>query len=273
LLTYYKRCCINFVVIKTKKKVKKLNSLDRGMKILEILATTKRLMGVTELSEWLNVDKASAYRALATLEDHNFVEQDPVTKKYMLGLKLIELSGVLLSQLEVRTRSRPFLRELCKQTGESAHLTTFVNNTIVYIDREEAPGRISVKTEIGAEALFHCTATGKAVAAFLPEDKIYELIRVKGLTPFTPKTITSPEMLKAHFAMVREHGYAIDDEEFDIGVRCIGAPIRNFKGKVIGSVGISGSIITMTLERLEKYIPIVLETSKKISLIMGYKSE
>jgi DNA-binding IclR family transcriptional regulator len=121
------------------------------------------------------------------------------------------------------------------------------------------------------EALFHCTATGKAVAAFLPEEKIEELIKIKGLTSYTPKTIVSPGMLKAHFASIRENGYAVDDEEFDIGVRCIAAPVRNFKGKVIGSVGISGSIVTMTLENIQKHIPVVLEISKKISSAMGYK--
>lgn len=253
------------------KKVKKLNSLDRGLEILEILASTKKQMGVTELSEWLNIDKASVYRALATLESHKMVEQDPETKKYSLGLKLIELSGSLLNQLELRVRAKPFLKELCERTGESAHLTTFIDNTIVYIDREETSGRITVKTEIGMEAPFHCTATGKAVAAFLPEEKIEELIKTKGLTPYTPKTIVSPSMLKAHFVSIRESGYAIDDEEFDIGVRCIGAPIWDFKGKVIGSVGISGSIVTMTLENIQKYIPVVLEISKKISAAMGYK--
>jgi len=251
--------------------VKKLNSLDRGLEILEILASTKKQMGVTELSEWLNIDKASVYRALATLESHKMVEQDPETKKYSLGLKLIELSGSLLNQLELRVRAKPFLKELCERTGESAHLTTFIDNTIVYIDREETSGRITVKTEIGMEAPFHCTATGKAVAAFLPEEKIEELIKTKGLTPYTPKTIVSPSMLKAHFVSIRESGYAIDDEEFDIGVRCIGAPIWDFKGKVIGSVGISGSIVTMTLENIQKYIPVVLEISKKISAAMGYK--
>lgn len=258
-------------MLKMVKKAKKLNSLDRGLEILEILAFTKKPMGVTELSEWLDVDKASIYRTLATLEAHNMVEQDPETKKYSLGLKLIELSGSLLNRLELRVRAKPFLKELCERTGESAHLTTFVNNSIVYIDKEETSGRISVKTEIGMEAPMHCTATGKAVAAFLPEEKIDELIRTKGLTPYTPKTITSPEMLKAHFARIREKGYALDDEEFDIGVRCIGAPVRNFKGKVIGSVGISGSIVTMTLENIQKHIPVVLEVSRKISSAIGYK--
>lgn len=258
-------------MVRMAKKVKKLNSLDRGLEILEILASTKKQMGVTELSEWLNIDKASVYRALATLESHKMVEQDPETKKYSLGLKLIELSGSLLNQLELRVRAKPFLKELCERTGESAHLTTFIDNTIVYIDREETSGRITVKTEIGMEAPFHCTATGKAVAAFLPEEKIEELIKTKGLTPYTPKTIVSPSMLKAHFVSIRESGYAIDDEEFDIGVRCIGAPIWDFKGKVIGSVGISGSIVTMTLENIQKYIPVVLEISKKISAAMGYK--
>lgn len=257
----------------TVRKVKKLNSLDRGLQILEVLAFTKRPMGVTELSEWLDADKASIYRTLATLESHSLVEQDPETKKYSLGLKLIELSGVLLSQLELRVRAKPFLKELCERTNESAHLTTFVNNSIVYIDREESTGRITIKAEIGVEAPFHCTATGKAVAAFLDDSRIDELIETKGLNPYTPKTIVSPAMLKAHFAMIREKGYAIDDEEFDIGVRCIAAPVRDFKGRVIGSVGISGSIITMTFENMQRYIPIVLEISKKISLAMGYKDK
>jgi len=260
-------------MLKVEKKAKKLNSLDRGIEILEILATTKRQMGVTELSEWLDIDKASVYRTLATLEARNIVEQGLETKKYFLGLKLIELSSVLLSQLEVRIRAKPFLKELCERTRESVHLAIFVNNAVVYIDKEESLGRITIKTEIGMEAPFHCTATGKAVAAFLPEDKIDNLIKTKGLTPYTPNTIVSPGMLKAHFAAIRENGYAIDDEEFDIGVRCIGAPVRNFKGKVIGSIGISGSVVSITFENIQKYIPIVVEISKKISSAMGYKGE
>lgn len=246
-----------------------INALDRGLEILEFLMKSGREVSSSEFAEHLGVDRSTAYRLVSTLAERGFVEQDSETKKYVLGPKLLQLSGALLKRLEVRQRAKPFLRELSLRTGESSHLTGVTSSGVVYIDTEASQARIAVRTDIGMEAPIHCTATGKSVAAYLPEDELDELIRLRGLHAYTPRTITSVGMLKAHLAMVAERGYAVDDEEFDLGIRCVAAPIRSFRNEVVGSIGISGSIVTMTLEKIGEVSPIVVETAERISRNLG----
>jgi DNA-binding IclR family transcriptional regulator len=258
----------------TKKRDSKLlQSLDRGLEVLEILGNSDGLLGVTEIANILGVDKATIYRILFTLRDRGYASQDEETRKYELGLKAIELGQKALYKLNLRTRAKPFLRELTRITGETALLVTLVNNRLVYIDKEESHALLMISAQIGGEAAPHCTATGKAFLAYLPDEKIDSFLSNFELRPHTANTIVTLPELKAHLRMVRELGYALDNEEYHPGVCCIAAPVFNHTGNIAASIGISGPAERLELDRIEEYKRVVIETGSKLSQSLGYSGK
>jgi IclR family acetate operon transcriptional repressor len=171
----------------------------------------------------------------------------------------VTLSRSVLGRLPLREAAKPYLHQLMERTGECAHLAIPAQGKALYIDQVESPATLRVNAQVGTMNPLHCTALGKALLAFgdleLPFD----------LTSFTPRTITDPEMLRRHLNEVRQHGYAVDDEEFDIGVRCIAVPVFDFRGKAVGAIGISGPATRMTPERLPALAETVVETGKTLS--------
>ena len=248
-----------------------INSLDRGLQILEILGNSSNGLGVTSLGEKLEVDKSTAYRLLTTMGARGYVEQDQETKKYNLGLKIIELSSKVLDKIELRKEAKPFMKELMQKSGETVHLATLAQGNVIYIDQEESPSMISINTEVGREAPGHCTAIGKVLWAHLSEEELNQILQKKELTRFTAHTITSIPELKLHLKKVREKGYAFDDEEFTVGVRCLAVPVWNHKSKVIAAFGISGLAMRINLDRIEKLAKMVKEIRDRLCLRLGYR--
>jgi IclR family KDG regulon transcriptional repressor len=248
-----------------------INSLDRALKMLEILGDSENSLGVTELGQKLEVDKSTAYRLLATLAARGYVEQISDTKKYKLGLKIVELSSKVLDKLELRLIAKPFMKELMQQTKETVHLATLDLGNVVCIDQEETPSMIKVNMAVGREAPGHCTAIGKVLWAYLQEEDLHHILKKKVLTHYTPRTITSIPELKMHLRKIKEQGYAFDDEEFSIGVRCIAVPVWNHKNKVVASLGISGLAINVGLDKVEGLVNTMMEVRDGLCLKLGYR--
>lgn len=228
-------------------------------------------MGVTEIAQALDVDKSTAFRLLSTLASRGFVVQDQDTRRYRLGLQIVELSRYVLDRIELRSLAKPWVKRLKQLTGESAHLAVLTDGRAVYIDQEESGATLSVNTEIGRQAPIHCTAIGKSLLAYLPPEDLDRLLGRMTLTRYTPRTITTLRELIPHLESIRERGYAVDDEEFDPGVRCVAAAIRDYRSKVIASVGISGPAIRVTLERIPELGASAMETADRISRLIGYR--
>ena len=241
-----------------------IQSLARGLKILDILGQSSGGVSITELAEHLQVDKASASRLAATLARYGYVEKDEVTRRYQLGPQVVSLSRSVLTRLPLREAAKPFLRQLMEATGECAHLAVPAQGKALYIDQVESPATLRVNAQVGTMNPLHCTALGKALLAFgqlpLPES----------LEAHTPKTITSKKLLRRHLDEVRQAGYAVDDEEFDPGVRCIAVPVFDFRGKVVGSIGISGPASRITPERLSALADQVVEAGQALSERMNF---
>ena len=248
-----------------------INSLDRALKILEILGNSDNNMGVSELGRRLDVDKSTAYRLLAPLAARGYVEQEPETKKYKLGLKIVELSSKVLDKLELRNVAKPFMKELVQHTDETVHLATLDMGNVVCIDQEETPSMINVNMAVGREAPGHCTSIGKVLWAHLKEEELDYILKKKVLTRYTARTITSIPELKLHLSKVKEQGYALDDEEFTIGVRCIAVPVWNYKNKVIASLGTSGLAVNISLDRVEELVKTIMEVRDRLCLKLGHK--
>lgn len=236
-----------------------IQSLARGLKILNLLGQSQEGISITELSEFLGVDKGSASRLVSTLIKYGYVEKDELTRRYHVGSQVVSLSRSVLARLPLREAAKPFLRQMMESTGECAHLAVPAQGQVLYIDQEESPVTLRVNAQVGTMTPLHCTALGKVLLAF------GELALPVDLPSFTSKTITDPKMLRHHLDEVCRLGYAVDDEEFDIGVRCIAVPVFDFRGKAVGAIGISGPATRMTVDQLPELITIVVEIGKRLS--------
>jgi IclR family KDG regulon transcriptional repressor len=241
-----------------------IQSLARGLKILDLLGHSQDGISITEIAEELNVDKGSASRLVSTLERHGYVEKDEVTRRCHLGPQVVSLSRSLLSRLPLREAAKPYLRQLMERTGECTHLAVPAQGKVLYIDQVESPATLRVNAQVGTMNPLHCTALGKALLAF------GDLDFPTSLDSFTPRTITDPNALRLALEEVRRLGYAVDDEEFDLDVRCIAAPVFDYRGRAVGAIGISGPATRITLEQLPKLAATVIEIGKALSERMAF---
>lgn len=241
-----------------------IQALARGLKILNLLEHSRNGMGTTEIARHLSIDKSSASRLLHTLANYGFVEQDANSSRYLLGPQLLTLGQHLLNRITLRDHARPYLHELVDKTGECAHLAILAQQQALYIDQVESTAALRVESEIGTLSPLHCTALGKAMLAFgdgrMPAE----------LRPFTHRTVTDPSTLDAQLAQTLTRGYAIDDEEYNYGVRCVAAPVYDHQGLLVGAIGISGPAGRVTLERIDEFGKVVLDTADALSSRMGY---
>lgn len=248
--------------------------VEKTLKVLEYLAECNEVTaGVTEISAVLGYNKSTVYRILRVLAEHGFVEQSPSTQKYSLGVKLLELGTAYLTNCEVRKQARPFLEKLVADSGETVHLAILRDWEVLYIDRVEPPNSgISVGQKVGRRFPAYCTAGGKALLAWLPQEQLEQFLASVPLKPMTPKTITDPGELRKELVRVRERGYAVDREEIHEWGRCVGAPIFDFTGGVVAAVSISGLSMRLTDERIETVLaPLVMEAARDISARLGYR--
>lgn len=214
------------------------STLRSGLEILEDLAAHPSGAGVTELARRLGQDKSQVSRLLATLGELGYVERDSESRRYAAGAGLVLLSSRLLRSLDVRAQSHVAMRDLAEATGESVHLAVLLGDAVVTIDLIETLQPFRVEPRIGTRDPIHCTAIGKAILAFLPADQRAHLVEGP-LTRFTSRTIVDGGALERDLDAVRRRGYAVDDEEFTSGVRCIAAPVFDSDGNVVASLGIS----------------------------------
>jgi IclR family KDG regulon transcriptional repressor len=250
-----------------------IQSLDRALKILDVLADRDEPIGLTELARSMGLDSSTVYRLLYTLRIHGYARQGGRDRRYRLGPKAIELGQKALQKFTLLERGRPFLRELAATSEETATLVGLVGNSTVCVSKKERPGFLSFSPRIGAEAPPYCTATGKAVIANLPEGELERLLDSIEIVGRTDNTITELTALKEHLRTVREQGYAVDDEEYHPGIRCVAAPVFDHDGVVVGSIGISAAATSLTPEKAEQIAPVVVDIGRRLSISMGYLDE
>ena len=254
-----------------------VQSLERAGLILEVLSQHSRGLSLRDLSQKVHLTKGTTHRLLSSLAYLDFIRQNPSNKHYLLSFRLVELGNRLLNQIDFRIEARPFLVELAENTKETAHMVILDQFEVLYIDKVEAIGNttgLRMASMLGSRIPAHCSAVGKALLAFLPEEKLEELAGANGLPKRTENTITRFEKLKEHLELVRRRGYALDNEENEIGIRCIGAPIRDQRGEVIAAISISVPASRMKTRMMEaKLKDRVIETARKISSKLGYPGQ
>lgn len=247
-----------------------ISSVVRALSILDCLGSHSGEAGVSEISHELKIHKSTVSRMLSTMESRGYVSRNSVSEKYSLGMRLVELASHRLEQIDLRGQARPFLEELVKTTGETAHLAVLDQGEVVYIDKVDTPRTLIMRSTIGCRAFAHCTALGKAIFAVLPDDVVERLMKEKGLPRVTPNTIVDPLALREHLRNVRAKGFAVGDEEREEGIRCVAAPIMNHENQVVGALGISGPVIRISRQELETIGNLVKDASRRLSLSLGY---
>ena len=247
----------------------KTRSVERALEVLITLCNADGGLSLGELSAKTGLHKSTVHRLLRSLMNYQLAVQDPETKFYRPGLRLLELSHQVLSKLELRSQARSELEELSRRLNETVHLAVLDEDEMVYIDKKETQRTIRMYSAIGKRGPLHCTGVGKVLLAYLPEERLERIIR-KGLRRYTERTITSPSELKRHLALVRERGYAIDDTEHEPEIRCVACPIRDHTGKVIAAISLTIPASRITREEIEGLAPLVKGYADRISRKMGW---
>lgn len=257
----------------TKNDVYRSQVLDRTFQIFDILADGSHDIGVTELAEKLNLHKSTAHRLIMVLESSRYVERDNDTGKYRLGSRILELGLSALSRLDVYEIARPFLRALVAETGETAHIGVLRDGEVVSIVNVESTQAIRTPSTVGTRHPAHCSSLGKVILAFSEPRDMEKFLAGRTLEGFTRNTITSPALFVHEIESVRRKGYAIDDEEREEGLRCIGAPVRSSSGEVIASVSVAGPVFRITPDRIDPVARAVVAAGDQISAALGYRPE
>jgi DNA-binding IclR family transcriptional regulator len=213
-------------VAEAKKKYFHINSLEKGIRVLELLAEKQELT-VTKVGEALGINRAGSHRFLATLRELGYVRKNE-DSRYQLTFKILELGMKFANRFEVRRVARPFMQELSEMFNETVNLGFWDGEIVVHLDRVESREILRMELGIGTRAPAYCTGLGKAVLAHLPNEERERFLKRIKLVRYTPNTITKRGKLLEELKAVRERGYAIDNEELAVGLRCIAAPVFDY---------------------------------------------
>ncbi|MDR1211921.1 MAG: IclR family transcriptional regulator [Spirochaetaceae bacterium] len=251
------------------KKTQTNQSSEKLFSIIELLAETDGPMRLLDISKALHINTSTALRFLNTMLKCGYVMQDADSLKYYLTFKICTVANKISSRINIRTLAAPYLRDLSGIFGESVCLSVDQNMKVVYIDVVEGPDQmIRSMQRIGSVAPLHCTAVGKLfLSEYSPEN--LEKVVAAGLARFTPNTLTGKSFLEKELAQVRRRGYAIDNEECEIGARCVSCPVRDHTGKIIAGISVTGPAIRLTDDLIAKKINHLIKAAEKVSLLLG----
>ena len=243
----------------------KLTSLTKSIQLIDLLGNHPQGLSLSDISATLGFPKSTVHHMLRTLLPYEYVYQFPETKRYGLGYKFLEISRGILNNIDVRRVAHDHLRTLQEKTKETVQLATLRGGRFIYIDKIDASDGLSLVTHIGYSTEPHAAAGGKVLLAEMRAEEILEIYPDKYLKPYGKNTISRLEDLLEELPRIRRQGYALDDEEYYEGVRCVAAPIRA-GGKIEAALSVTGSIFTMTKERIQgQLIDLAKQTAAEIS--------
>lgn len=255
------------------KKLAKINqSVEKVFQIIEIMAESGERLRLQDIAMKADMPASTALRLVNTLVNCGYAHQDPDTLKYYLSLKFMLIGSYVSSQTSIRDIAHPYLRELSKKCKESVCLALDQDMEVVYIDVIDGPhGMLKITQRIGKAAPLHSTAVGKILLLNYDSEQLNQFIELKGLEALTPNTVTSKEELEKELREIELQGYAIDDEECELGARCISVGIKDYSGKYIAGISVSGPTTRMTKEYINIIKGTVIDTAKTISRLLAYK--
>lgn len=245
-----------------------VQSVDRALTILELLER-EGWMGVTRLAGELDIHKSTAFRLLATLEQRGLVEQHVETQKYRLGFALVRLAGAVRAGLDLTRSARPVCEWLSEQTGETVNIAVLEGGEVVNIDQVNLSSSVLSVDWLGRRTGVHATSTGKVFLAFLPDRLRDEVLR-GNLPRMTAHTVTDPQRLRSQLDVIRERGYSYTEQELEVGLNAVAAPVHGADGSVLATVCVSGPVFRLTSERLGDVGMLALDAGQQISRRLGF---
>lgn len=251
-------------------KEQTVQTLDRTLDIIELLATSPQGMGVTEIGAKLELHKSTVHRLLNALAQRGYIEKDPKSGLYKIGLKFIEISSHHLHRLELKTEAAPIMRRLAESTGLVTHLAILDDTDVVYIEKVDVVQSFRLYSQIGKRIPVYCSALGKVLLSGESPLRQNQILQSIIFQPYTENTIRDQETLRVEVQKTAQRGWAVDDEEHEAGIRCIAAPVKDFTRKIIAAISISGDRNTLAAEQDDKFSALVVEAAEAISKRMGY---
>lgn len=249
--------------------------MERALDLLGAFSSSEPELTLTELSSRLHLSASTTYRLLVTLESKGYVEHNPQTGGYSLGVACVDLGTIFLSQLDLRERVLPVLETLREECKETVHLAILDRSQMEVIYLEKLEGLLPIGmmgSRVGGRAPAHCTGLGKCMLAYVPEAVVHDFYSANGLRAHTPNTITDLHELLRELMETRERGYAIDDVEHEPDVKCVAAPVWNHRTAVVGAISVSGP--EQRIDRLMAdgdLVQRVQTVAHEASMRMGYR--
>ncbi len=251
--------------------VKKNQSLGKALQIFEVLAQQASPMRLQELARELNMPDSTLLRFLNTMIDYGYVSKEQETLRYSLTLKLAQLGSRVQANYPYQKIIHPYLEELSRRLQEPVSLCVEQNGNVVYIDTVDGPDHmLRTLQRIGKVAPMHSTGAGKVLLQNYSSNALRDYVEAKGLPPFTEATITNAEEFFDEIETVQQRGFAFDNEECEVGVRCIAFPIKDFSGKNMAAVSISAPVTRLNTAKEEEVITVLREVSSRISEELGW---
>ena len=248
----------------------RIQVLDRAAQILNCFNFENKELSVSEITARTKLHKATAHRILRALEHNGLIRQNPETGKCYLGIKLFELGQLAVARLDIREIAKPYLQSLSRETAETVHLAFLDGSKVLYLEKVEGPQALRMPSRVGRRIPTYCTSLGKAMLACLDDDEVRRILKdetFEALTPMTKKNIAA---LLEDLKKVRQRGYAIDDEEIEQGLRCVGAALRDYTGQMVGAISIAAPSARLTDKMLKAVGLRVFETAEEISSELGF---
>ena len=248
-----------------------MKSLNRALDIIELIAE-KGEIGVRELAQISDLPPATAHRIVAALVKRGYLNKDERTHRYTLSPKFLILGEKVQQQIDIVSIARPYLEQLMAKTRENANLSVRDGRNVIYIDHVGSPDHnLRIFTKLGGNAPLYASGVGKVFLSRFSATQFRQYIEAVDLQPFTPHTLTTAQMLADEIEKVRRLGYAVDNQEKELGVRCVAAPILDHGGQIRAAVSVSGAAQRITIKRLPALGELVMECARQVSEAMGHK--
>jgi IclR family KDG regulon transcriptional repressor len=248
-------------------------SLHRAIAILDCFRDIQPQLGVREIARQLELHPSTVGRLLATLTSQGILNQDKETHRYRMGSKVLKWSSVYMSNVDLRTETRPFLEELHRVTQETVHLDIPDGVSRICIDRIESPHRLRWVAQIGERMPYYASASGKVMLAFMPLQQQKTIVKGTTMERLTLHTTTDPKVLFQELEVIKKRGYAVSEGERVEGVSCVAAPIFEPAGKIIGGITISGPMTRFSEQKIKEYAKLLMRATRELSKSMGYYFE
>lgn len=249
----------------------RIHVIDRAAQILDCFGFEHQELSVSEIGAKTNLHRSTAHRILMALEYNDLIQQNPENGKYRLGIKLFRLGHQAVSHLNLREICRPFLTRIMNETKETVHLAVLDEDQVLYLDKVEGPHALRMPSRVGRRIPTYCTSLGKAMLSCLDDQEVKDIFRNQVLRPFTANTVKTASQLLYDLRMIRKRGYSIDNEEIEIGLRCVGAPIKDYTGAMVGAISAAAPSARLSGQKVHTVGRLVVTTAEEISEKLGYE--